>query len=276
MKKFDLKNIDFKNMDKQRVVLLAIGALCIGIALYSLFDIFADYKKSDDTYKQAEKDFVQIHVNTENSDPNAPKVPWYEMITVDVAGLKQVNPEVVGWIFFEDGAISYPVMHAADNDKYLYTTFDGQYAKAGSIFMEATHDPDFSETNTIIYGHNMKNLSMFSRLKYYKTKKNHYEGREYFQIYTENEILRYQIFAYKDIPADGFVYNEHFISAKEYARRMLEGSRINPNLNIEDDDKIVTLSTCTSDDDRRFVVSAVLIERYSLIDKVQIEELSKE
>lgn len=275
MSKLELKKINLKNIDKRQIFLIGIGALCIIIALVSLINIFSDYKKSDDTYKKAEEQFVQIKV--ENSDsPSEEKVPWYEMISVDIAGLKQINPEVVGWIFFEDGAISYPVLQASDNDKYLYTTYDGQYAKAGSIFVEATHKGDFSETHTLIYGHNMKNLSMFSRLKYYKMKSGHYEGREYFQIHKGDEILRYQIFAYKDVGVDSFVYREYFTSARDLSLRMLEGSMINPQLNIEDDDKIITLSTCTSDDDRRFVVSAVLIERYSLTDKVLTEELHKE
>ena len=266
MKKFDFKNIDWKNIDKRRVFFLAIGVLCIGIAIYGLLDIFLDYKKSDDIYTQAEEEFVQVHVNTEEVLPED-RGPWYEYISVNIAGLQQINPEIVGWIYFEDGAISYPVLKGTDNEKYLNITYNGSYAKAGSIFMDASHSSDFSDTLTLIYGHNMKNLSMFSKLKYYKTQRNHYVGREYFQIHKGDEILRYQIFAFKDIPHDGFIYQGGFNSATQLAYQMLEGSYINPNLPIEDDDKIVVLSTCTSDDTRRFVVGAVLIERYSLTDK---------
>ena len=263
MSKLQLKKIDFKNMDKRQIFLLAIGALCIIIAVVSLLNILLDYKKADDAYKEAEKNFVEVYVTPESNDPDAPKVPWNEMISVDMTALKQVNPEAVGWIFFEDGAISYPIMQASDNSKYLNMTYNGQYTKAGSIFVDATNSGDFSDTHTLIYGHNMKNLTMFSRLKYYKMVRNHYQGREYFQIHTEDEILRYFIFAYQDVPANGFVYNETYTSAKDWASRLLEWSAIHPNVDISDNDKIVTLSTCTSDDDRRFIVSAVLIERFS-------------
>lgn len=271
-----MKEKEAKKIDIIQILLIGMGMICIVIAVVGLLEIFLDYKKADDVYKEAEKEFVQVHENIQVSDTEVQDVPWYELISVDIAGLKQINPEVIGWILLEDGAISYPVMQTTDNDKYLYTTYDGQYAKSGSIFMGASHNPDFSDTHTLIFGHNMKNLSMFSRLKYYKTQKDHYVGREYFQIHTETEILRYQIFAFKDIPADSFVYQEYFSSAIELSRRLLEGSHINPQLNIEDDDKIVTLSTCTSTSDSRFIVSGVLIERYSLENKELIEEIRKE
>jgi len=278
MKKFDfkkinLKNIDFKNMDKRRLLFLCIGVLCIGIAICGLLGIFMDYKVSDDTYNEAEQEYVTINTEELGETNN---VPWYEMVLVDVKGLHQKYADVVGWIFFEDGSISYPVVHGIDNNQYLHTTYDGKQAKAGSIFIEATHSPDFSDTHTLIYGHNMGNLSMFGRLKYYRAEKDYYNGREYFQIHTGDEILRYKIFAYQHIEEDGFVFTEYFSSGKELAKRLRAGSMRKVDIDIEDDDKIVTLSTCTVDDKFRFVVSAVLVEKYSITDQTLIIDENKE
>ena len=267
-------------------VMLSVGLICMIISIYGLVDIYLEYKKSDDIYKDAEEQFVQIHdpnnedgLGTESiteateTEVEMPPVPWYEMATVDLAGLKQSYPDIAGWIFFEDGLISYPVMHAEDNEKYLHTTYNGKEAKAGSIFIEAAHKEDFTDIHTIIYGHNMKNLSMFGRLKHYKTQAGYYEEHKYFQIFCGDEILRYQIFAYRDVPVDFMIYSQEYKSGRVLSYDLLRASYINPKLDIEDDDKIITLSTCTADDTHRFIVSAVLVERYNTKDGSLVVEL---
>ena len=270
-----------------------IGVVCIGIAAYGLFGVYTDYKVGEDIYNEAESEFVQIHTpeedttselsteldstttekieNTEKKEESY-KGPWYELASVDVAGLKKQYPDVVGWIRFEDGLISYPVMHSDNNDTYLYTAYNGTESIGGSIFVEAVHSGDFSDTHTIVYGHNMKNLSMFGRLHEYRRSKEYYEKHQYFQIFREDEILRYRIFAYQQAAIDSFVYKENFKSAKELGNRLLKNSMIKPEIEIPEDGKIVTLSTCISSDNYRFVVSALLVERYSLIDKTLVEE----
>lgn len=267
-----------KRANVMSMILVCIGVLCIGIALYGLYGIYKEYKEADDIYKQVEDEFVQIHIPEEETteiagtEVEVPKGPWYELASVDLEGLQKKYPDVIGWIFFEDGSISYPVMQGDDNDYYLHTTYDGRESKSGSIFMETTHSSDFSNTHTIIYGHNMKNLSMFGSLKLYKTQAGYYDEHAYFQIFRGDEILRYQIFSYQDISVESFVYQEYFTSAKELSNRLLKTSYINPGLSISEDDKIITLSTCNGNDAKRFVVSAVLIEKYSLTDKTITEE----
>lgn len=248
------------------LMLVLVGVICIGVSIYGLYGIYKEYKTAVDRYDNLEVEFVQIYVPSDDNSvtEEEPQVPWYQLVSVDIEGLQKKYPDVVGWIFFEDGLISYPVMQTDDNSTYLYSTYDGRESKSGSIFMETTHSADFSDTHTIIYGHNMKNLSMFGRLKHYKTKAGYYDEHQYFQIFRGNEILRYQIFAYQDVPVDSFVYQEFFTSARVLSNRLLANSMVNPGLEIEDDDKIITLSTCTADDEHRFVVSAVLVETYTI------------
>lgn len=257
------KKIEWKN-----VVLVLAGIICIGVALNGLFGIYKDYKTSDDIYEKATEEFVEINLPDENSS----EIPWYELIRVDISRMQEKNSDVVGWIFFEDGSISYPIVQGVDNDQYLHTTYDGIEAKAGSIFMEASDSSDFSDTHTLIYGHNMRNLSMFGKLKYYKTKEGYYDEHKYFQILKENEILRYQIFSYQEVPEDSYVYFENFTSAEELAKLLQPNSMINAKLDIMPEDKIITLSTCTAMDDERFIVSAVLVETYNLNGEKQTEE----
>ena len=269
-------------MDKNKMrnitslFLVGIGVICIGIACYGLYGIYREYKEAVDIYQEAMDEFVELNqenLSTEidGTEVEVPRGPWYTFASIDLEGLQKRYSDIIGWIYFEDGLISYPVMQTTDNEKYLHITYNGKESKSGSIFMEATHNPNFSNTHTLIYGHNMNNLSMFGRLKHYKNK-GYYEGHEYFQIFRGDEILRYQIFAYQDVPIDSFVYQEHFTSAEELSKRLLKKSYINPGLTIEPDDKIITLSTCNGNSEYRFVVSAVLIEKYNIKDKTLIIE----
>lgn len=280
-----------KKMNPVSIICMLIGVVCIVIAGCGIYGIYKDYKVGDDIYMEAESEFVQIHIPTEEPSDDIEteddavedkvnkevgyKGPWYERATVDVAGLKAQYPDVVGWLLFEDCKISYPIMHAASNDTYLYTAFNGVESIAGSIFVEATHSGDFSDKHTLIYGHNMKNGSMFGRLHYYRRSNEYYEedwSRQYFQIFTENEILRYKIFAYQEVSIENFIYTEFFTSATDLGNRLLENSRIKPDVTIPEDGRIITLSTCTAAEENRFVVSAVLVERYSLTDNTLITE----
>lgn len=274
-----------KKFNLMRLIFILIGVICIGIAIYGLYGVYKDYKDADDIYKNAEEEFVEIfipvEITTEDStepeivvteDPDEPKTPWYEIASVDVVGLQQRYPDVVGWLLFEDGLISYPLVQGEDNDQYLHTAYNGVESFAGSIFVDATDSGDLTDTHTIIYGHNMKNLSMFGRLKHFVRRDGYFENHKYFQIFVGDEIWRYEIFAYQEVSVDSFVYQEEFTSAKELAKRLRYGSYKSSKVSIAEDDKIVTLSTCTADDDHRLVVSAVLIEKYSVTDKALIEE----
>lgn len=263
------------------LLLISVGVICIVVALSGLYGIYKEYKVGQDIYEQAKEEYVHINVpvreETDSSTGGTTggttvlEIPWYEMISVDLEGLQKKYPEVVGWIFFENETISYPVMHTTDNNKYLRAAYDGTYAKAGSIFVEATHSGDFSQMHTLVYGHNQKDANMFGKLKYYKKKEGYYNNHQYFQIFSGDKILRYQIFAYQVVGVDSFVYQEKNTSARVLADKLLENSMINPGIDINDGDKIVTLSTCTDDTINRFVVSAVLIETYDLTEKTLIE-----
>ena len=107
---------------------------------------------------------------------------------VDFNGLKAINPEVIGWIQIEGTSISYPIMKGKDNDYYLKHTFEGNYNAAGSIFIDYTNNSNFEDCNTIIYGHNMKNGSMFGLLRKHFKDRESVPGR-YIWICTPDEKL---------------------------------------------------------------------------------------
>ena len=196
-------------------------------------------------------------------DPNA----WYHDIDVDFAGLKEQNDDIVGWIYFEDEeSISYPLLYSGD-DYYLRRNYLKEEETAGSIFIDENNSPELDDAHTLIYGHNMRNGSMFGKLNLYKTEEDYFENHRYFQLITETGAYRYEIFAYKDVGTlTGGIYttwkyvDDDF---KDFVENTIcQGSYVDADIDVEDGTHIVTLSTCSYDSDVRFIVSAVRIDEH--------------
>lgn len=191
---------------------------------------------------------------------------WYGAINVDFEGLWDVNPEIVGWIYFEAAEINYPVLYSGDDEKYLRATYDGKYQTAGSIFLEGRNNSDFSDMHTLIYGHNMRDLTMFGQLKFYKTDADYYDNHQYFQVIYKNaegELIkdRYHIFACKDVKEDDDIYQliDHgAVDMSVFAKQIQSGNYLKNAGDVEvgADDQVITLSTCAKGE-TRFIVSAV-------------------
>lgn len=189
---------------------------------------------------------------------------------VDFERLLEINPDTVAWIRFDQPEIiSYPVVKGKDNDKYLTATFQANDNKLGSIFMDYRNASDFSDPNTIIYGHNMKiGGEMFSQLVEYK-KKDFYEENPYFYIYTVDGMLRtYQIFSAGIVADDLDNYQMVFESDEAYEAylsRCKKHSAYDTGVEVNADSRIVSLSTCTNvRNDERYLVQGVLIEEKQL------------
>ena len=196
-------------------------------------------------------------------DPNA----WYHDIDVDFAGLRKQNEDIVGWIYFEDEeSISYPLLYSGD-DYYLRRNYLKEEETAGSIYIDGNNSPDLDDAHTLIYGHNMRNLSMFGKLRYYKTEEDYLKTHRYFQLITESGIYRYEIFAYKDVSTlTGGIYttwkyvDDDF---KEFVEDTIcQGSYVDADIDVDDETHIVTLSTCSYDSDVRFTVSGVRVDEH--------------
>ncbi len=175
--------------------------------------------------------------------------------------LQQENGDVAGWIEFDNMELSYPVMYCGDNDYYLKRTYSGKSNSAGSIFIEAANSPDFEDCHTIIYGHNMRNLSMFGKLKYY-VEEDFYKEHQYFTIYTGENSYRYQIFACYETSEVGEVYTVGFgpdAVFQEFLNEMKRRAYYDTGVSVNAQDKVITLSTCSTEGNR-FVVNAKRIE----------------
>ena len=237
-------------------LIAAIAVFCF--AAYNLFHIYTEYKKGTDEYNHIEQMAVTDRAPEDEELVDAvsgPKPP----ISVDFDTLKSVNPDVVGWIYIEAlDNINYPVVQGDDNETYLHTTYENNYNFAGTIFVDYENSSDFSDCNTLIYGHNMKNGSMFGLLSKHFKDQESVPGR-YIWICTPDKNYRYEIFSSHVVDAAGEVYtlfsapDEQFAS---YLEKMKSQSLVDFQTEVTAEDKVITLSTCTGNDATRFVVQA--------------------
>lgn len=201
-----------------------------------------------------------------------PQITMEELKKLDMEALREVNSDVQGWILLPGTKISYPVMQAEDNEFYLSRTWDKSWNWMGSVFIEAENEADFSGYNTIIYGHNLRNSSMFSSLRSYSSKK---YWKEHPSVYIANEdgVYKFNVFAAYEVDVDGhpFWLNITDETVKQaFIQKSIKMSDINTGIEPKTSDRFITLSTCTGlGHETRWVVQAVL-------DTGESAEISKE
>lgn len=235
-----------------------IGIAMILTAAWKFTIITADRIGSRQLYASYE----QRYTRTEVSEKQKPASLWYEQKDVDMVSLQKENPDIIGWIFFENEEISYPLLYSGDNETYLYRAANKSHHDAGSLFVEGANALDFEDCHTIIYGHNMRNLSMFGKLRYYRQQPNYYKDHAFFQILTKDHKYRYQIFAYGQVDADSWVYTVPFApddTFGQFIQKLYAVSMMDTEVYANQTDKIITLSTC-AERGKRFVVHAVRVD----------------
>lgn len=184
--------------------------------------------------------------------------------------LLAINPDTIGWIRFspEPAIISYPIVQGDDNDEYLHKTFSANENTLGAIFLNVGNQSDFSDRNSIIYGHRMKDGSMFRHLQDYEDE-SFWESNPYFYIYTpDGRELTYHIYSVGQVEETSDTYLTVFETEEAYQSFLdmtKEVSAYDTGVEVTVGDKIVTLSTCTSaSDEHRFVVRGVLEKEVNL------------
>lgn len=192
-----------------------------------------------------------------------------EVIPVKFEELQAVNPDVYAWITVPGTDIDYPILqHASDNTYYLMHNIDGSYGYPGCIYTENMNSKDFTDNNTVIYGHNMKNGSMFAQLHKFEDPDFFKENREVL-IYLPDEVLHYTIFAAHIYDDRHLLYSFDFTDPEVYQKYLDSifstrdmSANIDKGITVTTDDQIITLVTCIgSQPSNRLLVQAVLTDR---------------
>lgn len=240
-----------KNKKYKKVIFnLIVYIILLFILVYSGIEIFKWYKdktKGNEIAKQI-KDTVMI----ENDDK--------EEYTIDFSKLKEQNNETVAWIKVNNTNIEYPVVKAKNNDFYLNHSFDKSINLAGWIFADYRNKFDGTDKNIVIYGHNMKDDSMFGSLKWvinddwYNN-----EDNKYIILITDNETQVYEVFSVYQIEKEDYYIQTNFNTEKEFntfAQAIKKRSKKEFNVDVNKEDNILTLSTCANNNKYRIVLHA--------------------
>lgn len=246
-----------------RYIIMAVAICVFCYSAYELISIYTEYRQGENEYNDLSNMVFETkeHKQEEETPSNAESEEEVveDEFVFDFASLYAINQDAVGWILIDGTAISYPLVQGSDNSYYLTHTINGTYNGAGTLFLDARMEDGFISDNVIIYGHNMKNGTMFGELKKYSDE-NFYKEHSIINIFTEYQMCEYEVFAVAVVePTDTLVYaydlsdEEHF---EQYRNYMNSIKLYNTSVNIYSDDKLITLSTCTSDSEQRLVVVA--------------------
>lgn len=239
------------------IILLVLGILIGGLGLKR----YLDEKNAGKVYEDLK---VEMEIDPIVKLPEAQE----ELIEnpIDFDTLTAQYPDIYAWIRIPGTRVDYPIVQReGDNGYYLNHTIDGKKKTEGSIYTEDYNSKSFEDANTIIYGHNMKNGSMFKSLHKYKDKQFLLDNSEIY-IYQKDKVLKYKIFAAYVYDSRHLMMSFDFADEKifnNYLNNVLTkkdmSSNINTTVNVSAKDKIITLSTCNNNPAQRYLVQAVLL-----------------
>ena len=251
-----------------KILLTVLCLIFVGIFAFSgykLYSIIHEYKVAENKYNDLSSQFVNSDrkkPDSEQSEEDKLANEETSPIDVDFDALREQCADVVGWIYSEDTVINYPMVIAEDNFYYLRRMIDGNYNSSGTLFLDCLNEGDFSSKNTLIYGHNMRDGSMFASIRNYD-KQEYYDAHPKLYINTPDGNYRVEIFSGYITDADSDTYTIGFGSDEEYQAyldKMVSQSAFTSDVKPTSADRIVTLSTCTYEySDARFVVQGRLV-----------------
>lgn len=239
---------------KSKILITLIQIVLIAVIIFSgikIIEWIKSNKKNKDIMSEIKENVV---INNEMDSNN-------EEYKIDFAKLKQKNSDAIAWIKVNGTDIDFPVVKGTDNSYYLTHNFDKEKNKAGWIFADYRNKFDGTDKNIIIYGHNMKNGSMFASLKnVIKEEWYNNENNKYIALITENENCKYQVFSVYQIETEEYYLQTNISNFKEFVEKIKGRSKKDFNVDIKETDSILTLSTCADNTKYRVVLHAVKVK----------------
>ncbi|GEM_PF-6941647 len=249
-----------------RILLLCVCICVFCYSSYRLIDIFLEYKKGTDIYGHIEDVVLDTSVpqsisftSESQEQPSETIIPF----TYDHAALTRINPDGIGYLYMPAFDMRLPLVQTDNNDYYLSHTFDLTENSNGCIFEDYRIQQGIDSPHVILYGHNMRNDSMFAKLlKYDSADFWGQDDNRYFYIYTGDSIRKYCIFStyITDPVSDTYTFGFDTENAlQNYALQRKKEALFDTGISIEHTTQVVTLSTCTNDTTRRFIVHGTYV-----------------
>jgi len=238
-------------MKKRKTIVKIIMLVCLILLVYSIYNIVMWYV--DNHKNETIKEEINEFINKESEDKN----------DIDFKALKDKNNEIVAYLKVNNTNIDYVVVKGNDNSYYLKHNLYKEYNRAGWIFMDYHNKLDGNDKNIVIYGHNTLDGTMFGTLRNV-VKKEWYENEEnhIIQLVLENEVLTYQVFSTYSIKVEDYYINTIFKDNSEFntfVNTLKNRSVYDYGVDVNGEDSILTLSTCTGNGKSRMVLHAKLI-----------------
>lgn len=268
---------------KKKIPFILLILLLMGIAVFSGYQVAATligYSEADSAYDDLQQ-YVSVpatqpprkepepaataspdEVPEETAGETEPvdDTPW-PMVNFDA--LWELNDDVVAWLYSEGTTINYPVAQGYDNNQYLRHLLDGTYNTAGTLFLDYRNEDDFSGRNSIIYGHKMKNGSMFASLLSYESQE-YYEEHPVLLLVTPEKNYKIELFTAYLTSVESGAWKRNFDSDEAFLKwceRAKDRSYFECDVTPTAEDRILTLSTCSyAFENARFIVAGILRE----------------
>ena len=233
---------------KLRITFIIILTVIFAVSAFHIIKITHDYKTADKVNTELQERFVQ-EIEPTDAEVKAP-------ISIDFDALKQENSDIIGWIYCPDTPLNYPVVKGKDNNQYLRTDLKGNYLISGTIFADYRNGNVGEDKNHIVYGHNMKNTTMFGLLVNYK-EQSYYDEHPVLYYLTPSGDYQIDLYAGIVVSRDALIYNSNPDKAElqDFLDNAKEDSTFQSDVVIEDDDLLITLSTCSYEyNNARYIV----------------------
>lgn len=251
------------------IIIIVCAAAVLAFALFNIIGITNEYSKGREIYTKLES-YITISEPADISASSPPEVSAppdtvavsgdTQVTAVDFSALRKINPDIIGWIDIPGAGISYPVVLGRDNAYYLSHSAERTENKSGAIFIDMANNENFSDQNTVIYGHNMNDGSMFAGLHKYEDAK-FFAGHPYINIYlADGSKNTYEIISAYVAQAAGTAYSLSFTDEAAFTKyKQAARERSAVKTQAAADGNIITLSTCIKNEqDTRYVVVAAL------------------
>lgn len=237
------------------VVMRIIELIFLILLVYSSINIFKWYNNNKENKQIINEIAESVTINEDTNEEKKYKINFEE--------LKQKNSDTVAWLKVENTNIEFPLVQANNNSYYLTHNFDKKYNVAGWLFVDYKNKLDGTDRNIVVYGHNMKDNSMFGSLKDVITEEwYNNEENKYITFVTENDYQTYQVFSVYQIKTEDYYIKTEFKNNEftEFIDTITKRSKKDFGINVSKEDTILTLSTCANNNKYRVVLHSVRVK----------------
>ncbi|MCD8117537.1 MAG: class B sortase [Oscillospiraceae bacterium] len=254
------------------IIVAVVLALGMVIAGWRLISILLNYQRDRSAYNDLASNAISALAETDDdadtdttdTDTDDTDSDSYVPIIVDWEYLESINTDIVGWIYCPDTVINYPVVQTSDNEYYLKRGFNQQSNTSGTLFADVSSVIGINMCNFIVYGHNMKDGSMFGSIEGY-VDQSYYEEHPVMYYLTPTETYRIDLIAAHIVESTLDNYPGYFDSTADYQtylNQLTSASLFTTSATVSTDYQLITLSTCdysSSYNDPRFLLHGLLV-----------------